>query len=327
MVSIIIPVYNAEPFLRQMLDSVLGQSYKDYEIILINDGSKDESGNVCREYSEKYSCIKYYDRENHGVSATRNFGLDRASGDFVWFMDSDDILAEGALKVAVDTQKQYNADIVIGGMNFCFAERSKIIAKTIDNELFFCGSDFAEYYVELYSNNYISPLWNKLIRRSVITDNNVRMLEKLEMYEDYVFSMDVLVKCNSVACVPDILYDYQIRDGQSLSRRYKPDVADMLRMFKNKISSYRELIANDNSNVDIHLNNLVIYFAYECIKNQARNKSNALESIKDLLNDKAFEEAMMTFKGYGIRYVAVYNMMKNKRAFLLLAYLRALNKS
>lgn len=322
MISIIIPVYNSALYLADMLDSVLNQSYKDYEIILVNDGSKDSSGSICSDYAQRFSCIKYFDRQNQGVSATRNFGLDQAIGDFVWFMDSDDFLAEDALMTAVSLQERYNADVIIGGMDFCFSSPSNVVNKSIQRELVFSIEDFHIYYDELFSKNYLSSLWNKMLRRSVIVENGIRMLEKLQMYEDYIFDMDVLLKCNSVVAVPTVFYKYQIRGTQSLSHRYKAGVADMLKLFVSRIKQYSAAIGSKNSDANARLNNLVIYFAYECVKNEYRNQTNALRSVKALMRNEAFCEAMRGFRGFGRKYESVHFLMKNRMALMLVMYLR-----
>lgn len=322
MVSIIIPVYNSEAFLPEMLNSVLDQSYTDVEIILVNDGSKDNSGKICQAYAEKYDCVKAFDRENHGASASRNFGLEQASGEFVWFLDSDDVLAEGALQTAVMMQNKYDADVVIGGMNFCFANKGKIVPKVVEEEFAFNILQFENYYEELFSRNYISSLCNKLIRRSVILENKIRMIEHLHMYEDYVFCMDLLLKCEKIACVPMIFYHYQFRNSQSLSHRYKSDILAIFLLLKAKIEEYRTALSRRNKSADICLSNFMIYLAYECVKNEARSSENPRAKIKELLCNKDFHDTMLEFNSYGARYRVVHALMKRRLSVVLFFYLK-----
>lgn len=326
MVSIIIPVYNAAPYLEAMLDSVLSQSYKDIQLILVNDGSKDNSSAICHRYAEQYPCVEVYDRENSGVSATRNFGLERANGEFVWFMDSDDLLREGALQTAVTAQEKYGADVVIGGMNFCFAGDGKITTKAVEEEYAFSVPQFAVYYNRLFYKNYISSLCNKLIRRSVIADNRVHMLEELSMYEDYIFCMDVILCCDTVACIPDVLYDYQIRDSAHLSRRYRPNAGNMFSLLKKKITGYLEVLAPNAPEVERSLNNLMVYLAYECIKNESRSPENRKANMRALLLASDFRQAMKRFRGFGLRYRGVHLLMKYRMTTILGWYLSAYEK-
>ena len=320
MISIIIPVYNAAPYLSAMLDSILRQSYTDFELILVNDGSKDNSSEICHAYAETNDRIRVFDCENQGASAARNFGLRQATGDFVWFMDSDDLLAEGALQAALETQEAYCADMVIGGMNFCFAEEGTATLKTIDKAFAFSASQFQEHYRILFAKNYISSLWNKLIRRSVITEHGISMFEGLLMYEDYSFCMDVLLHCSTVACIPTVFYHYQLRNSGSLSHRYKPNVADMFRVLKQKISTYVAAFTIHEAIACLH--NLMIYLAYECVKNEFRAKEKPRAKIRALLNHPDFREAMRQFRGYGIRYQAVHFMMKHRMVLALSVYLQ-----
>ena len=110
-VSIIVPVYNAEKFLRRCIDSILAQTFTDWELLLIDDGSKDASGNICDEYATKDGCIRVFHKENGGVSSARNLGLDHAKGEWVTFVDSDDYIEENFLK---SFEGNLDADLVVG---------------------------------------------------------------------------------------------------------------------------------------------------------------------------------------------------------------------
>lgn len=319
MISIVIPVYNAAVYLPDMLDSIIGQSYTEIEIILVNDGSTDNSSIVCHEYADRYSYIKVYDRENYGASASRNFGVQKASGEFIWFMDSDDILEKDALLYAVETQKKYDADIVIGGMNFCFTEEDRVVPKTVQKDIVLNEHEFKRQYKELFILNYVSSLCNKLIRRSIIVENNIKMIESLHVYEDYLFCMDTLLRCQTVVCLSKVFYNYELRNTQSLSHRYKNNALEMFCILEDKISEYRKAFGQEFASADDSLNNLLIYLAYECAKNEARHK-NSYTKIKKILCDETFHNAMLKYKGVGREYRAVQMMMRKKMAFLLLIY-------
>jgi len=325
MISIVIPVYNAAEFLPEMLDSVLTQSFTDIEMILVNDGSTDCSGEICHRYAAQYNCVKVYDRENRGAATSRNFGLDQARGDFVWFMDSDDILAKNALQTAAAAQAKYGADVVIGGMNFCLTEENRILSKTIPNEIVFGARQFENYYEELFSANYVTSLCNKLIRRSLLIDNKIQMIEPLHMYEDYVFCMDFLLKSGTIVCIPAIVYYYQLRNAKSLSHRYKPDILNMFRLLQDRIAGYRAAFPH-NGNADACLNNLMIYLAYECVKNEARCGGDPHGKIKKLLYDKDFHAAMVNYKSFGLKHRIVHTLMRRRSTAALLAYLKISGK-
>ena len=121
LISIIVPIYNVENYLRQCLDSIQNQTYQNFECILINDGSPDNSADICREYVAKDSRFKYFEKENGGLSSARNFGIERSEGAYITFVDSDDWLGNVALQLLYDALKKENADISIGRYN-CYDE-------------------------------------------------------------------------------------------------------------------------------------------------------------------------------------------------------------
>ena len=121
LISVIVPVYNVEQYLRQCIDSILNQTYQEIEVLLINDGSTDASDEICREYAERDSRIRYFVKENGGLSDARNYALDRAEGEYVTFVDSDDFLMEQALEKLYATSLLGESDLVVGF--FCYFEK------------------------------------------------------------------------------------------------------------------------------------------------------------------------------------------------------------
>ncbi|MBQ2715049.1 MAG: glycosyltransferase family 2 protein [Clostridia bacterium] len=319
-ISVIIPVYNAELYLRETIESVLNQSYKSVELLLVNDGSKDGSSAICHEFAKAHDNVKVFDRDNHGVSATRNFGLSHAEGEFIWFCDSDDTIAENAFEIVMREQKEHDADVVIGGMNFCFVSEGKVDEKAVEKKLIITQDELAKNYKEIFSKNYVSSLWNKLIRSSLIKENEITWDETLCLYEDYVFSMDCLTKANKIVCIPNCVYNYMFRNANSLSHRYRTNVAEMFERLYHKISKYLETVGNKSESAFASMNNLMIYIGYECVKNELRAKDDRIKKVKDLLKNETFHEAMKKFKGFGSKYKIVRFLMKNKMARLLKAY-------
>ncbi|MBQ9784237.1 MAG: glycosyltransferase [Clostridia bacterium] len=324
MISIVMPVYNAAAFLAPMLDSVLNQSYRDVELILVNDGSTDNSSEICHEYAKRFPAVKVFDLENGGPSRARNFGVAQASGEFVWFMDSDDVLAQGALERAVQAQAQHDADVVIGGMNFCFTYKNETVPKAIERELVLDSDGFIRNYRLLYLKNYISALWNKLIRRSLITENDIVMDERLRTYEDYLYCMDVLRQSQKTVCLPDVFYHYQLRDAASLSRRYKPNVLESFRILSGRLDEYIHRFSPVSQEAARSLENLTVYLAYECVKNESRAPESPKRKMRALLREADFQAPLRSCHGQSFRYRAVRFLMKHKMATALWFYLKAI---
>ena len=117
--SVIIPVYKAQKTIRRCIDSLIDQSHEDVELIIINDGSPDDSGIICQEYAEKYPCIRYYETENRGVSSARNLGLTKAKGEYILFVDSDDYVSKNYLERINSDLEKNHPDILLFGMKYC----------------------------------------------------------------------------------------------------------------------------------------------------------------------------------------------------------------
>ncbi|HHK7549987.1 TPA: glycosyltransferase family 2 protein, partial [Streptococcus pneumoniae] len=113
LISIIVPIYNVENYLRMCLDSIQNQTYQNFECLLINDGSPDNSAEICREYVAKDSRFRYFEKENGGLSSARNYGIERAEGTVITFVDSDDWLEGNSLEILYDKMNQYDADVVV----------------------------------------------------------------------------------------------------------------------------------------------------------------------------------------------------------------------
>lgn len=182
--SVIIPVYNVEPYLEECLDSILAQNYQDYEVLLINDGSTDASGEVCDRYAEKDRRITVFHQPNRGVSAARNLGLDHATGEWICFIDSDD-LVEAQYLAAFAENISDDSDLVIQGIKrigkvndvFCSFKQIEKISR----------DDFFDHY--LIWPHYFSPC-NKTYRKSIITEHNLRFDESVHFGEDTIFNLD-----------------------------------------------------------------------------------------------------------------------------------------
>ena len=141
LISIVVPIYNVENYLRMCLDSIQNQTYKNFECLLINDGSPDNSAEICREYVAKDSRFRYFEKENGGLSSARNYGIDRAEGSFITFVDSDDWLESTCLEILSEKKNQYDADIVVSC--YCIYDEEK------ETYLFFT---YGEEYDKVYSS-------------------------------------------------------------------------------------------------------------------------------------------------------------------------------
>ncbi len=203
-VSIIVPVYNTEKFLYRCIDSILAQTYTDFELLLIDDGSKDSSGAICDEYAEKDTRVRVFHKENGGVSSARNLGLDNARGEWITFVDSDDYIEENFLK---SFDGNLDADLVVGNSvvlnehpndpNERKEINSSILSGKYENIKYFLNTNFQELICR-------TP-WGKLYRANIIAD--LRFNENMRLGEDTLFNLcyfrritNLSVQCNGICC-------------------------------------------------------------------------------------------------------------------------------
>lgn len=226
--SVIIPVYNAEATLHRCVDSLLNQNYPDAEIILVNDGSKDSSGRICKEYSEKYPGVVYIDKINGGVSTARNAGLNAATGKYVLFVDSDDYVARDYFAVLdeKDPEDKYDclffSHIVEDGNNITHKVLKPFSAQSEEESV----SKFCE---ALYLKYLTHPI-NKRYLRRIIEEEKIRFPEHLYVGEDKTFSLKYVLSCKSCLILSDTLYYVNVDNKNSLSRKPRPDLYQQLEL-------------------------------------------------------------------------------------------------
>lgn len=194
-ISVIIPVYNVEKRLSRCIDSLLNQSYKNFEILLIDDGSLDRSGSICDEYAARVTNIRTYHQMNQGVSAARNKGLDLAVGEYIVFIDGDDHVAEDYLKHLL----QMPGDLVISG-NQTFP---------IKNRRQFTDKKYKGGEIKVLLNQYCPPVvWGNLYRRTLIYKSSVAFMQGVRVGEDLLFNLDYIKQCSSIQTISNVDYFY-----------------------------------------------------------------------------------------------------------------------
>lgn len=206
LISVIIPIYNVEKYLRKCLDSVLAQSYINLEIILIDDGSTDQCFEICDTYGKKDSRIKVVHKENGGISSARNIGLDMATGEYICFVDSDDYISVDMCEEMFFHINKEEADIAIAGISFDSGLRKADL----------CKSEYAtygnkelvkEYLLNSYINNVV---WNKLYHKELL--NGLRFMD-IARHEDVIFTTQVLSKVKKAVYINQCFYTQYLREG------------------------------------------------------------------------------------------------------------------
>lgn len=207
LVTVIIPVYNAAPDLARCIESVRKQSYRNLEIYLINDGSKDASSPICHMYERIDPRVHVIDQENAGVSAARNAGIAAAHGKYIQFVDSDDYLAPDATATLLLRAERAGADLVISHY-YRIEGKSKTMHGFLKRQDVMDQREFARELMDEPASFYYGVLWNKLYRTAIIRDNGIQCREELNWSEDFLFNLEYIRYAHRFCAVSKPVYYY-----------------------------------------------------------------------------------------------------------------------
>lgn len=216
-ISVIVPVYNVEKYLRRCIESILSQTFTDFEVLLIDDGSNDRSGEICDEYAKKDGRIRVFHKENGGVSSARNVGLDHASGEWIYFMDSDDVIYDNGLFI-FNKYISESVDMVMAGFEILNEDNIIIESVEFNDECKIVQVD--TFLKNLYfpaDRHYKGFLWNKIFRHSVLEQHSQRFNPQIYYNEDRLFIFEyVCLSGKPIACSDIIIYKYYVRHGSAM---------------------------------------------------------------------------------------------------------------
>ena len=239
--SVIIPAYNCIDTLEATVKSIQKSGLKDYEIILIDDGSTDGTAELCDELCEKNAEFRCIHQTNAGVSAARNLGIEEARGEYIWFVDSDDTVDAGSLLHAAEIVFEQRPDMLIFGMQFDYYNRDILYHKeelVYPKECLYGFDDIKFVFKDLYKKNALSSSCNKFIRKDVVIKDHIHYCEGMILMEDFLFVLDLLPHCRSVYCLPEVIYRYkQAEDEKGAYRRLQKisDLAEYMEPFERSV--------------------------------------------------------------------------------------------
>ena len=276
MVSVIIPIYNTQKYLKRCMDSVIEQTYQNIEIILIDDGSSDNSLEICKKYQENDKRVYIISGKNCGVSHARNLGIDKAKGKYLYFVDSDDYLEKEAIEKMLIEYKMRNNQLVIAG----YKEIENNLVKEKNWGKQEITNERAKELV-LHENGVGGYLWNKLFVASLIKKNDIKFQEDISVWEDVLFVMQYLNQCDNVIIINDCIYAYCRREGSAVEHS----------LYNNKL--YTQMTAMDRISKSVYLNNvakeILKYRRIRCclglIRNMALRKNIEREKFENIENE------------------------------------------
>ncbi|MCH1624887.1 glycosyltransferase family 2 protein [Ferdinandcohnia quinoae] len=244
LVSIIMPVYNVEKYIEKSIRSVLSQSYKSFELIIIIDGSPDKSGEIAEEFAKYDNRVKVYYKDNGGLSDARNYGMQHAKGKYIYFLDSDDYIEGNLLEVAINALEENDQDLIVFGFFADFEDiQQRVIKTTVTNpdKGVFSKENMDRFVIKENFYNYIGYAWNKLYKFSIIKENNIQFTKGLSLIEDIEFNYHVLNRINRIGFLDQALYHYMQRPRITLvNAKYKDFYELKLRAANLKLNLLQE---------------------------------------------------------------------------------------
>lgn len=244
--SIIIPVYNAELYIDECIKSVIDSTYENWELLLVDDGSNDGSGEICDEWSYKDSRIRVFHQNNRGVSSARNLGIEKAKGNWLVFVDSDDYISSDMMNLISENAYREDADLVFTDYNIIYSDKNELFRTypwSADKE-----NSFRNYLL----NSWPRVAWGA-VKKKLIWENGITYPENLTVFEDFHFMCNCILHCNRVIRISEPLYNYRRTNAFSITStltetRKKHDelwvYEDLIRIFKsmNKYECYAPAI-------------------------------------------------------------------------------------
>lgn len=281
-ISIIVPIYNVEKYLNDCIESIINQTYKNLEIILVNDGSTDSSLEICEEYARNYENIKVINKKNGGVSDARNKGLENATGTYIIFIDSDDYLAPNSCEILYDAIKESNVEFVTA--NFAFTNNDGTPWK---RPMF--SDKFKRTYISIddYKKSFYllnCGIWNKIFKRDFIEKNKLRFEKNLPS-EDDIFVTLAFIKAKNSYYVDDVVYYYRQREIKkgALSRSSNCNLDFFKKMNKTYKIVYENFKINNQMNFyKYYYSKRISYILYKFIDSLILTDRERIRILKDM---------------------------------------------
>ena len=299
MISIIIPLYNAEHSLQKCIDSALRQTYHNIEVILVNDGATDNSQHICEEFAQNDNRIKIIQQKNSGVSSARNNGMEYATGEYIMFLDSDDTLAPNACELLYNTIIEKNADCVICGT----IEPNGFHWAPIKNKDYNSLIEFKKDFTYWLNTELLSPVWNKIYKKRKIKDI---FCNKMSFGEDLCFSLDYIKNCEQISFITDAPHFHDNANNSSLTHNFKTTRFKDIERIQTKILEFAGTDTDE-----------LIYqkYVYDCI-----NYMYQVCSTSAINNKKKIEILKKWYKNSYLKSInfAKYKMKYTERIMLLL---------
>lgn len=293
-ISIVVPVYNAVRYLEETINSILGQTYENWELLLIDDCSKDDSAKICYKFQKNDVRIRFLRNEqNIGSAATRNKGIKCASGKYIAFVDSDDTIEPNYLECLYQVIIKYHADVVWCNYKECFPDGTNQIRKhNLPTHEVLKTNDLLKLY---YSNKSdgLGSMCNKLYRLDFLRMNNLLLDERMAIGEDWNFNLDAFQKLTSLVAIDNCLYNYARQNQSSIMNSFHENHFELMCEMRNKL-----LRVADENNVAYNKNIFWLNFLYNTLVflHKATKKGKGKDYMVNICNHELFKISLKNVK-------------------------------
>lgn len=325
-ISVIMPVYNCENYLAESLESLINQTHQNLEIIIINDGSTDNSMEICKRYAENDHRIVLLNQRNQGPAAARNLALDNATGDYIAFLDADDFMELNSYEKLLKSAKKYDTQMVVCGFNFLYDNTVTPCESSVQDGLYInerCKEILDEMVFPLKEHYMHAYLWNRLIKRDLIESDKQRFDVTLRRSSDYPFLVLLVKKLDRIYLMEKEKLVYYRQQSSSITHKYLADYWPMVLTIYDKLRK---------ENLDIaRLNLMLIGRGRNAIYLEALSPDsyrNRYERLKKISSNKTLRNAINTTSWQvGKKYIGIsFLLIRLKLNFPLFLFTLIRNK-
>lgn len=314
MVSLIVPVYNSETVITRCVESILGQTYADIEVLLLDDGSTDNSLNICRVFEKQDTRVRVYTHENRGASFTRTWGITLARGEYIQFVDSDDYIAPIMVEKLVEKIQSEDTDLVICGCTEYHPDHEYTILPDIEGKI--QVKDLPSAYPSLFEKSILNSPCNKLYKRQYIRSY---FPEDLSLGEDLLFNLEYIRQIETIYFLKESLYYYIIRQN-SLNRKYRRDSIEIAeRLYTENMRFCEEFHMGERA--VIHISTIFIKFLSYGLSDlytvSGYSRQEKRKIAKSWINNRNVQQASQKASMENFQHKAVRFLIQHKQVLLL----------
>lgn len=319
LVSIIIPMYNSELNIKSLIDSIKKQTYENFEVLFIDDFSKDSTVKLCKEAISEDKRFKIFlNKENCGVSVSRNIGINNCNGKYIIFIDSDDKIYENTVEFLVQKINQNNADLVIGNYKYNNGTENKILENKISEDIYDIQVNILLDNKESRAN-FGNPrsVWGKIYKSDIIKNNNIRFIPNLKLFEDALFNLEYMMYCKKYCVYNDYIYIYSINNNSAVHKYYE----DLYNQDEIRVKKLCEFLEKSQKKFDYEEAKSILIFEFFCgyLINLSKSKKNFFKELKEKINNSVYTEYLKKVNKNKLsrNHLIIYNLLKLRLYFII----------